>query len=578
MILRGIAASDGIGLGRAVCLREINLDYSHIPYSGREAEKARLQAGIAAFARRTAAMAAEIRERVGEKEAEILTGQAAMLADPYMRAQMEEAIEGGACAEAAADGVCTMYAGMFAGVADEAMRQRSADVRDMRRRLLAILLGAEEPDLSQLASGSVLVARDLTPSMTVGLDKENTAAILTETGGWTSHSAILARALGLPAVLSIPKALAFIKDGDRLIVDGGNGAVILHPDEGTRSEYRRRQEAFHAQRALLAGYRDRPTVDADGRRYRLCANVGSAAEARAALHAGAEGIGLFRTEFMFMNRANPPGEAEQYEAYREAARIMAGRDVVIRTLDVGGDKAAACLDMEAEENPFLGCRAIRYCLARPELYKVQLRALLRAGAEGKNIRIMLPMVSCVEEVRAARALLDACKAELEAEQRPYDKDMVMGVMIETQSAALIAGLLAKECGFFSIGTNDLIQYTMAADRGNAQVENLYSVFQPAVLRAIRHVIAAAKEAGIPVGMCGEAAADPAVIPLLIAWGLDEFSVSTASVLSTRACVSRWQGCEADKLARKALEQSTAAGAEGCLRAAVETSRGQAPPA
>ena len=569
MILQGIAASDGVGLGRAACVREISLDYSNVRYSGKEMEKARLQEGIAEFERRTAAMAAQIRERVGEKESEILTGQIAMLADPFMRSQMEEAVDGGSCAEAAADSVCSMYADMFAAVEDELMRQRASDIRDMRSRLLAILLGVSELDLSQLAPGSVLVARDLTPSMTVGLKKENVAAILTETGGRTSHSAILARALELPAVLSVPKALEFIKDGDGLIVDGGGGEVILNPDERTRGEYLKRQEAFLTQRALLAVYRDRPTVDADGRRYRLYANIGSAAEAKAALHAGAEGIGLFRTEFLFMNRTSLPDETVQYEAYRAVSHTMTGREVIIRTLDVGGDKAIEYLGMKAEDNPFLGHRAIRYCLDRPELYKVQLRALLRAGAEEKNIRIMLPLVSCVEEVRAARKLLEACKAELEAEGLPYDKNIALGVMIETPAAALIADLLAKESDFFSIGTNDLTQYTMAVDRGNAMVEKLYSAFQPAVLRSIRNVIAAAKEAGIPVGICGEAAADPALIPLLMAWGLDEFSVSTASVLSNRACISRWHGGEVEKLAQEALGLSTAAGAEGYLRAAAE---------
>lgn len=569
MILQGIAASDGVGLGRAVCIREVSLDYSNVRYSGKEREKARLQEGIAEFERRTAAMAAQIRERVGEKESEILTGQIAMLADPFMRAQMEEAVESGSCAEAAADSVCTMYADMFAAVEDELMRQRATDIRDLRGRLLAILLGASDVDLSQLAPGSVLVARDLTPSMTVGLKKENIAAILTETGGRTSHSAILARALELPAVLSVPKALEFIKDGDGLIVDGGTGEVILNPDERTRRKYLKRQEDFQAQRALLAVYRDRPTTDADGRLYRLYANIGSATEAKAALHAGAEGIGLFRTEFLFMNRTSLPDETVQYEAYRAVSHTMAGREVFIRTLDVGGDKAIDYLGMKPEDNPFLGHRAIRYCLDRPELYKVQLRALLRAGAEEKNIRIMLPLVSCVEEVRMARKLLEACKAELEAEKVPYDKNIALGVMIETPAAALIADLLAQESDFFSIGTNDLTQYTMAVDRGNAMVEKLYSVFQPAVLRSIRNVIEAAKKAGIPVGMCGEAAADPALIPLLMAWGLDEFSVSTASVLSSRACISRWHGSEAAKLAQETMGLSTAAGTEGYLRAAAE---------
>ena len=448
------------------------------------------------------------------------------------------------------------------------MRQRATDVKDIRDRLLGILLGVTEVDLSRLPAGSVLVARDLTPSMTVGLNRENIAGILTETGGRTSHSAILARALELPAVLSVPRALDLIEDGDGLIVDGGEGKAILNPDESTRSEYLRRQQAFLARRAALEVYRNRPTVDADGKVYHLYANIGSAAEAEAAAASGAEGIGLFRTEFLFMNRASLPDETVQYEAYRAVSRTMAGKEVIIRTLDVGGDKAIEYLGMDKEDNPFLGHRAIRYCLDRPELYKVQLRALLRAGAEERNIKIMLPLVTCVEEVRAARELLDGCKDELEAEGLPYDRDIKVGIMVETPSAALIADLLARESDFFSIGTNDLTQYTMAVDRGNAKVEKLYKTFQPSVLRSIRTVIAAAKEAGIPVGMCGEAAADPCLTPLLMTWGLDEFSVSSASVLDTRANIHRWRGEKAKRVTAEAMSLSTAPGVEGYLNAAV----------
>ena len=568
MILQGIAASDGVGLGRAVCVREEKLDYSGVAYSGKESEKERLQAALEEFEDRTDAMAQRIRKQVGEKEAEILIGQITMLADPFMHSQMEEAIDNGSCAEAAVDAICTMYADMFAGVEDELMRQRATDVRDIRSRLLAILLGITGVDLSQLPAGSVLVARDLTPSMTVGLKKENVAGIITEVGGKTSHSAILARALELPAVLSVPKALELIKDGDGLIVDGGEGVAILSPDERTRGEYLKRQEEFRAKRAALEIYRSQATTDADGKVYHLYANIGSAAEAEAAAQSGAEGIGLFRTEFLFMNRTSLPDETVQYEAYSAVSKTMAGKEVIIRTLDVGGDKAIEYLGMDKEDNPFLGHRAIRYCLDRPELYKVQLRALLRAGAEEKNIKIMLPLVTCVEEVRAARELLDQCKAELEAEKLPYDKDIALGIMVETPAAALIADLLAKESDFFSIGTNDLTQYTMAVDRGNAKVEKLYKTFQPAVLRSIRNIIGAAKEAGIPVGMCGEAAADPNLIPLLMTWGLDEFSVSTSSVLGTRASIRRWRGDKAASVTDEAMGLSTAAGVEGYLNAAV----------
>ena len=565
MILRGIAASDGIGLGRAVCVREENLDYSDVAYSGKESEKARLQAAIEEFEQRTSAMAEHIRQQVGDKESEILTGQIAMLADPFMRSQMQDAIDGGACAEAAVDNVCTMYADMFAAVEDEMMRQRATDVKDIRSRLLGILLGAASVDLSNLPAGTVLVTRELTPSMTVGLQKENVAAIITATGGKTSHSAILARALQVPAVLSVTKVLEVVQDGDGLIVDGGDGIAILNPDERTRSEYLTRQKDYQARIASLKVYQDRPTVDADGKRYQLFANIGSAAEAEVAAQSGAEGIGLFRTEFLFMDRTSLPDEMVQYEAYRAVSQTMAGKEVIIRTLDVGGDKAIEYLGMEKEENPFLGHRAIRYCLDRPDLYKVQLRALLRAGAEEHNIKIMLPLVTSVDEVRAARELLEQCKQELSEAGLPYDKDIALGVMIETPAAALTADLLARESDFFSIGTNDLTQYTMAVDRGNAQVASLYTPFQPAVLRSIRSVITAAKEAGIPVGMCGEAAADPGLIPLLMAWGLDEFSVSTSSVLATRASIHRWREDEVKRIAQEALGLSTASGVEGYLK-------------
>ena len=566
MILHGIGASEGIGIGKAVCVREQNLDYSAVSYGGKEVEKDRLQAAIQQFNERTSAMAEHIRAQVGQKESEILTGQIAMLGDPFMQSQMTEIIEGGQCAEAAVDQVCTMYAEMFAGVDDELMRQRATDVRDIRGRLLAILLKVEGVDVSELPAGSVLVAHDLTPSMTVGLKKENVAAILTETGGRTSHSAILARALELPAVLSVPKALELVKDGDGVIVDGGEGVALLNPDQLTRGEYLKKQEEYQKKRALLAVYRDRETVDADGKRYGLYANIGSPAEAEAAAAAGAEGVGLFRTEFLFMDRTSVPSETEQMEAYQAVSRTMAGKEVIIRTLDVGGDKAIDYLGMDKEENPFLGHRAIRYCLDRPDLYKVQLRALLRAGAELRNIKIMLPLVTSLEEIRGARALLEQCKSELEAEGLPYDKDISLGIMVETPAAALIADLLAQEGDFFSIGTNDLTQYVMAVDRGNAKVEKLYTTFHPAVLRSIRTVIQAAKQGGIPVGMCGEAAADPCLIPLLMSWGLDEFSVSASSVLATRAMIHHWRSEEAGQVAQEAMSLSTAAGVQGYLKA------------
>ena len=438
------------------------------------------------------------------------------------------------------------------------MRQRAADIGDIRTRMLGILLHAESVDLAALPEGTVLVVHDLTPSMTVSLSKEHVCAILTEVGGQTSHSAILARALEVPAVLGVPGLLDAVQDGMTVAVDGTEGAALLCPDEATLAAFQARRDKWLEERALLQVYRDRDTRTADGRHVDLYANIGSVADAKAAAEAGAEGIGLFRTEFLFMDRTALPDEEEQYQAYAQVSDLMAGKEVIIRTLDVGGDKGIDYLEMEREENPFLGHRAIRYCLDRPDLYRVQLRALLRAGARHGNIKIMLPLVSGVEEVRGARALLEECKAQLSAEGLAFDPHISLGIMVETPAAALIADLLAREADFFSIGTNDLTQYTIAVDRGNAKVEKLYTCYHPAVLRSIRSVIAAGKAAGIPVGMCGEAAADPRMIPLLLAFGLDEFSVSPSSILAARKQIADWNGPDALRTAEQAMALDTAA--------------------
>lgn len=552
-MLKGIGASSGIGIGTIVCIREESLDYSKVVFQGEEEEKARLKEAVDTFCKVTQEMAEDIRQRVGEKESEILSGQIMMLSDPFMTGQMEEMIASGSCAEAALDSVCQMYIEMFSNVDDELMRQRATDIRDIRTRMLRLLLGVSSVDIASVPAGTVLAAKDLTPSMTVGLKKENISAILTEIGGKTSHSAILARALEIPAVLGIPQVLDQVSDGQQAIVDGESGEVILSPDEDTLKRYTAQWKEQQEQKAMLSVYRDRKTQDADGRNYELYSNIGSVAEAQIALENGAEGIGLFRTEFLFMDRTAMPTEQEQYEAYKAVSDIMQGKEVIIRTLDVGGDKEISYLKMESEQNPFLGWRAIRYCLEESDLFKVQLRALLRAGAEHKNIKIMLPLVTGVQEIRAAKQLLEECKQELAAQGIAYDDNIQVGIMIETPAAALIADLLAKEAAFFSIGTNDLTQYTLAVDRGNAKVENLYTTLHPAVLRSIRSIIRAAKEAKIPVGMCGEAAADPALIPLLLEFGLDEMSVSASSILKTRKIISQWSQKETAEVEQKAMQ-------------------------
>ena len=563
----GIGASAGIGIGRAVLVRLPDLDYSHVAFQGAEAEKARLSAAAAAFTERTAAMAEAMKERVGEKQAEILLGQIMMLGDPFMTSQMNDFIDQGACAEGALDAVCGMYIDMFSSVEDELTRQRATDVRDLRDRMLAQLLGQAELDLSALPPSAVLVARDLTPSMTAGLKKDAVAGIVTEVGGTTSHSAILARAMELPAVLSVENATALIKAGDTVVVDGGEGQVLVSPGEDILRDYRARREALLAQRADLDLYRGRPTRTADGRAVRLCGNIGSAKDARAVMEATGEGVGLFRTEFLFMDRSALPDEEEQFQAYRAAAEALEGRELIIRTLDVGGDKDIPYLGLEKEDNPFLGYRAIRYCLGRQDVFAAQLRALLRASAYG-DIKIMLPLVTCADELRQAKALLTRLKGELDAEGLSYNREIRVGVMIETPAASLIADLLAREADFFSIGTNDLTQYTMAADRGNAKVSYLGSPYNPAVLRSIRHIIRCGHEAGIPVGMCGEAAADPLMLPLLLSFGLDEFSVGASAILPTRKLLSKWSAEEAGRLTAEVMELSSADGIRAYLKANV----------
>lgn len=555
-MLKGVGASAGIGIGKVICIREQNLDYSQVQYQGREQEKARLKQAVETFCEKTQRMAEDIRQRVGQKESEILSGQVMMLSDPFMVSQMEDAIQSGSCAEAAVDTVCQMYIEMFSNVEDELMKQRATDIEDIKTRMLRLLLGVESVDMASLPKGTVLAAKDLTPSMTVGLQKENVSAIITEVGGKTSHSAILARALEIPAVLGIPDALQQLTDGQTAIVDGATGQVLTEPDAETLYHYTKLQEEQLRQKAMLSIYRDKPTTDASGRSYQLYANIGSVMEAQAALENGAEGIGLFRTEFLFMDRPAMPDEEEQLEAYSSVSHLMKGKEVIIRTLDVGGDKEVSYLKMGSEQNPFLGWRAIRYCLSEQPLFKTQLRALLRAGAQERNIKIMLPLVTGVQEIRAARSLLEECKQELSREGLEYDPKIALGVMIETPAADLTADLMAKEADFFSIGTNDLTQYTIAVDRGNAKVEQLYTTLHPAVLRSIRGIIHAAKQAKIPVGMCGESAADPLLIPLLMQFGLDEFSVSASSVLKTRKTISEWNREQVEQVAEQAMQLST----------------------
>ena len=561
----GVNASEGIGIGTVAVAVEPDLTFTPHAVEDAAAEKARFKAALEVFCKKTEAQAEHMKTSVGEAEAEIMSGHVTLAQDPELTGAIEASIDGGTCAEQALVETSTMFENMFLSMDDEVFRLRAADITDIRTGILAELLGREVVDLSVLPAGTIIVVHDLTPSMTATIDKANVAGIVTETGGRTSHSAIIARALEIPAVLSVSNACGALHNGMTAIVDGSMGVVIGEPDEETLADYTERAEQFAAEKRALEAFRGKPSVTADGIAKVLACNIGSPDDVNGALDHDAEAIGLFRSEFLFMDAKELPSEEEQFEAYRKVAVAMKGAPVIIRTLDVGGDKEIPYMNLQKEENPFMGYRAIRYCLDNPDEYKVQLRALLRASAFG-DIKIMVPLVTCVEEIRAVKKLVEECKAELREEGRTFNDNIQVGIMMETAAAANIPDLLAKESAFFSIGTNDLTGYTMASDRGNDRVAYLYSWYYPAVLRAIKNIIEAGVRAGIMVGMCGEAAADPLLTPLLIAWGMEEFSTSAPSILRTRKAISQWTKAEADELAAKVLELSTAEEVKALLEA------------
>ena len=552
---KGIAASRGIGIGSICVIVEHELKYEAVKVSDTEAEKKRFLDAVETFKAETSAMAEDIRKRIGPKEAEILEGHLVMISDPTMAGEMGKMIDAGQCAESAVEAVCDMFIGMFSKMDDDMMRQRASDISDIKVSLLKLLLGIKDIDISKVEPGTVLVAKDLTPSMTSQINKENVVGIITEVGGKTSHSAILARALEIPAVLSVPDVTTLVKDKDTAIVDGTEGIVYINPEGDVLSKYILRREDFIRKQSELKSFLGKPTVTADGTELELFCNIGTPKDAKKAVECDGEGVGLFRSEFLFMDNNHLPTEDEQFAAYKEAAVTMGGKPVIIRTLDIGGDKDIPYLNMKKEENPFLGYRAVRYCLGNRDSYMIQLRAIVRASAFGK-VKIMVPLVTCVDEIRAVKEMVAEIKKDFDANGTDYDKDIEVGCMIETPAASLIADILAKEADFFSIGTNDLTQYTMSVDRGNADVAYLYSTFQPSVLRSIKNIIECGRKAGIPVGMCGEAAADPLMIPLLISFGLTEFSVNPVLVLTARCIISKWSKAEADDLTSRVMALDT----------------------
>ena len=568
----GISASSGIGVGKAVVIKEEALMIRRENVADAEAEIRRFRDARDNAVEQTKVLAVALAAKTGEKEAEIIEGHRLLLQDPILTGEIENTIaEELVCGEYAIETICTHYAVMFASMDDELMQQRAADMRDIKIRMQQILQGITPVDMASLPSGTVIVARDLSPSMTAGIHSDCVSGIVTELGGRTSHSAILARALEIPAVAAVAGILDIVQDGTDVLLDGDTGIVIVDPSHKEKSEYEKKRQVFLKKKKELERYIHCPTMTKDGIHVELAANIGRPEDVEKVLKYGGEGVGLFRTEFLFMDRSSMPGEEEQFEAYRQVASALKGKPVIIRTLDIGGDKEIPYMGIKKDDNPFLGYRAIRLCLDRKEdVYRPQLRALLRASAFG-NIKVMIPMVTCIDEFREAKALIGEIKKELDGENIEYNREIQVGIMVETGAASLMADVFAKEADFFSIGTNDLTQYLLAVDRGNERVAYLYSSFNPAVLRSIRHIIACGKEAGIMVGMCGEAASDPMMIPLLLAFGLNEFSMSPSAILKARKTITGYSVKELQAMADKVMRFVTAREVENYMRTFIEQS-------
>ena len=567
---RGTGASAGIGIGKAAILREEKLVIENTGIEDAEAEKERFKSAVEQSIADVSALADDMASRIGEKEAEILNGHLMLLQDPMLTGEIENQIDNDkVCSEFAVETVCNMYADMFASMDDELMQQRAADMRDIKTRMQKILLGVQSVDVSLLPAGTILMAEDLTPSVTAGINPDNVAGIVTGLGGGTSHSAILSRALEIPAVVAASGILSEVKDGDELILDGESGEIFVNPGSDLIAEYEKRRDAYLQEKEELKQYIGTSSTTVDGVTVEIAANIGKPEDVDRVLAYDGEGIGLFRTEFLFMDRNEMPTEDEQFEAYKKVAVAMKGKPVIIRTLDIGGDKEIPYMGLKKDENPFLGYRAIRFCLDRKDdIYRPQLKALLRASAFG-NIKIMVPMVTCIEEYREAKELVADIGKELDEAGIAYNKEIQVGIMVETAAASLMADVFAKEVDFFSIGTNDLTQYTMSVDRGNDKVSYLYSTFNPAVLRSIRHIIECGRREGIMVGMCGEAASDPLMIPLLLAFGLNEFSMSASAILKARKYITGYSVEELKAVAEQAMGFVTAAETQQFMKNFVE---------
>ena len=557
MEIKGIGASPGIAIGKALVLEHKEMVIEKKENVNVEVEVEKLNSAVDTSKKELSAVKEKVAKELGEEEAEIFGAHLLVLEDPEFIGEAENKIKNESLnAEYALNEVKDMFVSIFESMDNDYMRERAADVKDVTNRVLRHILGIKIIDLSNLSDEVVLIAHDLTPSDTATMDKKKVLGFLTNIGGRTSHTAIMSRTLEIPAIVGLSDVTDKVKDSDMIVFDGDKGIVIVSPEEDVVAEYQEKKRIFEEDKKALELLKGQPSVTTDGKHVELAGNIGTPNDLEGLINNDAEGVGLYRTEFLYMDSDEFPSEEIQFEAYKKVLEGMNGKPVVIRTLDIGGDKKLSYFDMEEEMNPFLGYRAIRLCLDRTDIFKTQLRALFRASVYGK-LRIMFPMISSLEELLAAKAICEEVKSDLKAEGLGYSDDVEIGMMIEIPSAAVISDLLAKHVDFFSIGTNDLIQYTCAVDRMNQKISYLYNQFNPAVLRLIKMVIKNAHAEGKWVGMCGESAGDQMMIPILLGFGLDEFSMSPISILRARRLINSVSEKDMQALSDKVLEFGTA---------------------
>lgn len=548
MAYKGIGASPGVALGKALVVEHSELVIEKKSIDNVEAEIAKLENAVAVSKDELVKVKEKASEELGAEEAEIFEAHLLVLEDPELIGSAIDKIKTeNVNAEYALNEIKEMFVSMFESMDNEYMKERAADIKDVTNRILRHILGIKVVDLSALSEEVVLIAHDLTPSDTATMNKKMVLGFLTDIGGRTSHTAIMSRTLEIAAIVGLNDITSKVKDGDFVVFNGDTGEVIVNPDKETINKYTELKAKYEDERKALQLLKGKPSVTLDGKHVELAGNIGTPNDIEGLIKNDAEGVGLYRTEFLYMDRDSFPTEEVQYEAYKAVLEGMDGKPIVIRTLDIGGDKELSYLNMEPEMNPFLGYRAIRLCLDRKDIFKTQLRALYRASVHGR-LRIMFPMISSLEELLQAKEVVKEVLAELDSEGVAYAKDVEIGMMIEVPSAAVISDVLAKHVDFFSIGTNDLIQYTCAVDRMNQKISYLYNQFNPAVLRLIKTVIDNAHKEGKWAGMCGESAGDQKMIPILLGMGLDEFSMSPISILPARKLITSVKESDMKKLA------------------------------